>query len=234
MSKANNRTNSTSTPAPDASVPADTTTVSEQAAGKVRRSFTVVKALHNGKEIDIPTNLGRYESKSPAGAARKSSNRICKKITNERCTIQVTVKETTKGSSRKEYTYEATREPVDKRDVEFKSVSGDSRVSIPFGYIIRLKSLRAPREPKEKKERTRKGGAASSAGTETVDAPTEVDVRTSAIEKPKRAAPAKKAPSSTSAAAPVKKTAAPKTVAGAAKTKLVVKPKKAVVATAAP
>jgi len=75
------------------------------------RSFTVVKVTdRNGKEKGAKNLGGRYVSKSPDAAARKSANRICRKSkTKGRCSLKVTVQETTQGSKHKEYTYKVTR-----------------------------------------------------------------------------------------------------------------------------
>ena len=76
-----------------------------------KRSFTVVKVTDTNDKEKGKKNLGgRYVSKSPDAAARKSANRICRKSkTKGRCSLKVTVQETTKGSKHKEFTYKVTR-----------------------------------------------------------------------------------------------------------------------------
>lgn len=103
------------------------------------RSFTVVKVTDvHGKEKGKKNIGGRFISKSADGAARKSATKICRKSKiKSRCTLKVTVKETTQGSEHKEYTYKVTRklkstprkvkingvEVVQKYDTEVKSMN---------------------------------------------------------------------------------------------------------------
>ena len=86
------------------------------ASGKNVRSFAVVNV---GKHGGCKTKFhpGRYLSTTPVGAAKKAFNELCrvKKIRGV-CTLYVSVKETTKGSKNKVFTYKLRRnklkEPV--------------------------------------------------------------------------------------------------------------------------
>lgn len=73
------------------------------------RSFTVVSATKKDS-CKTKSNGGRYLSTTPFGAAKKAFNELCrvKKIRGV-CTLVVTVKETTAGSSNKEFSYKLKR-----------------------------------------------------------------------------------------------------------------------------
>ena len=73
------------------------------------RSFTVDKV---GKHGSCKTKGpgGRYINKTPAGAARKAFSEFCRtKRIKGICTLLVTMKETTSGSSGKLFTYKLNR-----------------------------------------------------------------------------------------------------------------------------
>lgn len=106
---------------------------------QVKRVFTVLKVTHENQEGDFKG--GKFQSKTPAGAARKAANQACKAIYgNEDCTIEISIKETTKNGSSKEYPYEATRK-LNEKDVQFTGQEGGG-VKIPFKYSMTLKSLK--------------------------------------------------------------------------------------------
>lgn len=101
-----------------------------------KRNFTVVSVVREGKEEDFKG--GKYQAKTPAGAARKAANQACKSLyEKENCTVEITIKETTKNHPSKEYSYQATRTHGTK-DVNFK----ESGVKIPFEFSMLLKSLK--------------------------------------------------------------------------------------------
>lgn len=109
---------------------------------KPRRSFTVQTLTKENQPIELTDkDVRRYFSKTPAGAARKAAGYVCKKKYPEEndCTIGISMKESTKGSSQKEYPYIATRK-LSEKDVPFKG--GNGNVTIPFKWSMTLKSLR--------------------------------------------------------------------------------------------
>ena len=75
------------------------------------RSFTVVKVtdVHGSKKGKA--NLGgRFVSSTPMSAAKKAVSQICRASSIKgRCTLIVTIRETTQGSSKNEYTYKVSR-----------------------------------------------------------------------------------------------------------------------------
>ena len=113
----------------------------DEAPGKEKkRVFTVLYVRCQGSGEESEFKGGKYSSKTPAGAARKSANQACKILYNETdCEIEISIKETTKNGSSKEYTYKASRS-LSKKQVEFKG--SDGKVPIPFKYSMTLKSLK--------------------------------------------------------------------------------------------
>ena len=75
-----------------------------------KRSFKIVSAKKsNGCDTKFPEN-SRFVSRTPASAAKKALTALCsvKKIRGV-CTLYITVKETTRGSNGKHYTYMCKR-----------------------------------------------------------------------------------------------------------------------------
>jgi hypothetical protein len=106
----------------------------------VKRSFTVVSVLHEGRETDIKG--GKWQSKTPAGAARKAANQACKSLSesaDEPCRVEITIREVTRNGAEKEYPYEATRD-LNEKKVDFAGNEGG--VNIGFKYSMKLKSLK--------------------------------------------------------------------------------------------
>ncbi len=115
-------------------------TVEIQPKTPVKRSFTVVSVLHEGRETDIKG--GKWQSKTPAGAARKAANQACKSLSesaDEPCKVEITIREVTRNGAEKEYSYEATRD-VNEKKVDFAGNEGG--VNIGFKYSMKLKSLK--------------------------------------------------------------------------------------------
>lgn len=89
------------------------------ASGK--RSFTVLtvtdssgKAKRRGKS----NTGGRYQSRTPAGAAKKGFSKSCNNSAiRGQCTMRVTVQDTTAGARTygKKYTYNVSRKVVNKK-----------------------------------------------------------------------------------------------------------------------
>ena len=92
----------------------------------MNRSFKVVRVKSN--KAKISKNGGRYISKKPSRAAKKAFNRIFRKLDKDYIKCEITIKETTKGSQKKEYSYLFTRikklTPLDitkqKKDITIK------------------------------------------------------------------------------------------------------------------
>ena len=76
-----------------------------------QRSFTIVHVTDsNGKKKGKANLGGRFISSNPASAARKAGSQICKNTkVKGRCSLIITVKETTQGSNNKEFTYKFNR-----------------------------------------------------------------------------------------------------------------------------
>jgi len=108
--------------------------------GHKKRTFTLVSlTLQDGSNAEIKDG-GKYFSKTPAGAARKSANQHCKSLYgDENCQVDVCIKELTKNSLQKEYSYRAIR-TLNEKDVNFKGKDGV--VNIPFKYSMTLKALK--------------------------------------------------------------------------------------------
>lgn len=85
--------------------------------GKMKRSFTI----HDAKHVDgCPTKFSRkdytgtYTGNQPVAAAKKAFTNLCsvKKIRGK-CTLLVTVRETTQGSAGKAWSYKVKRDKLD-------------------------------------------------------------------------------------------------------------------------
>ena len=78
------------------------------------RSFTLVNAVKSdGCETKI-TKKSRFIGRNPAGAARKAFNELCRvKRIKGQCTFFVQVRETTRRSAGKIYTYKCKRNLLD-------------------------------------------------------------------------------------------------------------------------
>jgi hypothetical protein len=78
---------------------------------KKMRSFTVVRVIDKyGKKKGSANLHGRFRSKTPVGAAKKSFTRICNKSAIKgQCAMNISVQETTRGSKHKEFSYKIIR-----------------------------------------------------------------------------------------------------------------------------
>lgn len=75
------------------------------------RSFTVVRAMDVHGNVKGQENLGGvFHGKTPVSAAKKAMSQICRKsAVRGQCTLIITVRETTRGSARKEFSYKVKR-----------------------------------------------------------------------------------------------------------------------------
>jgi hypothetical protein len=75
------------------------------------RSFTVIDVVTHSGRAKGKSNLGgRFISRTPASAAKKAATQICRESKIKgRCALDVTIQETTRGSSHKTYKYTVKR-----------------------------------------------------------------------------------------------------------------------------
>jgi hypothetical protein len=101
-----------------------------------KRSFTViaVEDVH-GKKKGKANLGGRFLSTTPSGAVKKAASQICRNSAIKgRCTLVITMRETTSGSQHKEYTYKVSRiyDPV--------TVVRDG-VEITYNYSVEVERM---------------------------------------------------------------------------------------------
>lgn len=103
------------------------------------RSFTIV---HVAKGDGCPTKFaygnesGKFIGSNPRGAASKALTKMCEhKRIHGQCSMYITIRETTRGSAQKTYTYLAKR----KKSVRTERINGRE---IHFRWQTILKSMR--------------------------------------------------------------------------------------------
>ena len=97
------------------------------------RSFTVVDASKFGG-CRTKFKAGKYVSKAPVGAARKAFTSFCRlKRIRGVCTLYVTLRETTKGSAGKLYTYKLNRRRLKEPVIRFEGT--------PKEYVVEYTSV---------------------------------------------------------------------------------------------
>lgn len=114
------------------------------------RSFTVVEYTH-GKQT-VPKNAGRYISRQPADAAKKAARVIFRELGQNSKVITLTIRETTRGSPSRQFSYKATREGVDS-EVKF---GGEM---IPVRSRIHIQSVGGPSRAMDPPIASMKGGS---------------------------------------------------------------------------
>ena len=137
-----------------------------------KRSFKIVSAKKsNGCDTKFP-GKSRFVSRTPASAAKKALTALCsvKKIRGV-CTLYITVKETTRGSSGKHYTYMCKRiklkTPKIIKDVngnelykvEYESVCKAHKGGVKVAKGVVCKKTSGVISKKSKLKRRQKGGA---------------------------------------------------------------------------
>jgi len=108
------------------------------------RSFTLVATgsrVRSQPERYAIRNVrkgGRYISRTPAAAALKMHNKMCR-VQSKRgvCIMKITLRETTRGSAKKEFSYVAVRRRIDVHSV--KALKGRT-----VGHKTTIKATRAP------------------------------------------------------------------------------------------
>lgn len=93
----------------------------------MERSFTVEKtAIKDGEG-------GRFIGKIPSQAARKAGRSLLK-MSPKKKQVRFTLRETTQGSEKKEYTYIATKTKLDKPKVIKR---GDIEITVKHEYLVK-------------------------------------------------------------------------------------------------
>ena len=111
--------------------------------GQEYRTFKVVSALKNNCPTKVNSNA-TYVSKNPMSAAKKAFSGLCnKKRIRGKCTLIVTVRESTSGEDKKEFTYELKRTKLSEPVV--RVVNG---VEYKYQYVTHAKAVKA-RGPKK-------------------------------------------------------------------------------------
>lgn len=117
------------------------------------RTFTVVHAETTTGHVKSIENLGGvYRSRTPVGAAKKATTKICgKSAVRGRCTLIVHVRETTRGSAKNVYAYKIRR-------IVNKTVVSRQGVEIPFKYTLVAKSIKQSTKSPPVDHKKGKGG----------------------------------------------------------------------------
>ncbi len=105
----------------------------KSASGKEgMRSFTIVSAnKHGGCKTKFGSG-GLYRSRTPVAAAKKAFNELCRtKRIKGVCTLIITIKETTRNSTNKYYSYKLNRHKL-KTPIILQGSAGE--------YVIEYKS----------------------------------------------------------------------------------------------
>lgn len=100
------------------------------------RTFEVIHVETKSGRVKGKENLGgHFTGESPSQAARKAGTQICRASSIKgQCTLVITVREMTRGSDHKNYTYEIKRVKLD----EPKSIMrGDSEIIYEYKMSCR-------------------------------------------------------------------------------------------------
>jgi Mg-chelatase subunit ChlI len=116
-----------------------------------KRSFTIVHVEDvHGKAKGAANLGGRFLSSSPASAAKKAGTQICRaSAIRGRCTLIVTIRETTAGSKHKQYVYKVSR-------VHAPTTVIRNGVEIVYEYKTEVKSMKGRKSAKKSKSPKRK------------------------------------------------------------------------------
>ena len=100
-----------------------------------KRSFTIVKMEKvGGGKVNYDTKDSRFISSTPAGASAKAFSHAERHCRVKCSSMKITLRETTQGSAKKEYTYRVTKKK-EKTEVE----RGDTIIT--FDFKTKVKSL---------------------------------------------------------------------------------------------
>jgi hypothetical protein len=127
------------------------------------RSFKITHASTvNGCKTKIPHHT-RYISSSPKAAAKKALTTLCsRKSIHGKCTLIITVKETTNDSPKKSFTYKVSRTKLDKPVVLANGVTFHYKTSA-HKASPRKPSRRCRRQSPGRMRRSRKRSGRSDA-----------------------------------------------------------------------
>ena len=107
------------------------------------RSFTIVSVKTSSGKVKGKANLGgRFMSSTPSSAAKKAASRICRESAIKgQCSLVINLKETTRNSNNKEYSYKVNRvrDPV---TVEVKDPKTGEMREVTYNYKLHVKSMR--------------------------------------------------------------------------------------------
>lgn len=103
-----------------------------------KRSFTIISVISKGKAKSSSNLGGRFLSTTPAGAARKAGSQVCRnsKIKGQ-CSLVITVKETTRGSSGKEFKYSIKRVKLNNPQSIMRG-----KEEVVYKYVTKVKALK--------------------------------------------------------------------------------------------
>lgn len=105
-----------------------------------KRSFTILEIQSNNKNINKKIG-GRYISKTPSGAAKKAFSKILNKNKDKYFKLVLKIKETTRNSKNKEFTYNLSR--VFKKNPKIVNINGKE---IIYNYDVYTKFVTEPKE----------------------------------------------------------------------------------------
>ena len=109
------------------------------------RSFAIVGATRQGA-CKTKSRRGRYVGRTPAGAARKAFNQLCRvKRIRGICTLFLTIQETTQGSAHKMFTYKLARRKLKSPLIMMEGTEKEFVIE----YGVTVKSTSAPKDCKK-------------------------------------------------------------------------------------
>ena len=105
-----------------------------------KRSFQVID-VRKHKGCKTKFKEGRYISSTPMGAAKKAFSKLCRlKKTYGKCTFRISLRETTKGSDKKTFTYTVSRKKLKTPVVRFAGTPNEFQIK----YEVKAKSATGP------------------------------------------------------------------------------------------
>lgn len=110
------------------------------------RSFTVVEASKHG---GCSTKFvgGRYINRNPYGAAKKAFTELCRvKDIRGVCSLVITIRETTEGSKKKEFTYKLNRKKLKDPIIRLEGTKNEFLIE----YVVVGKAFDKPKTCKKK------------------------------------------------------------------------------------
>ena len=122
------------------------------------RTFTIVRITTPQKKA-IRIKGGRYTG-DPYSAAKKMARQACKK--QKSCQVlHITLRETTSGSDKSEYTYKIKRTKL-KKPIKYKIKKGNKTITIKYKYQSISERLSSSPKRKGSSKKTKSGTFESS------------------------------------------------------------------------